>query len=471
MANFGLVFLIMLFNSLEFIYFFLPLAVGSFYLASRLRLLKLSKYLLLANSLVFYAYWKFSYFLLLLFKIITNYFLAIFLERRRTKGLLVFALLFNLGILCYFKYLDFFIGILHQIVPVIPGAFSLGLTIPLGISFYTFTQMAYLEDLYHKKTRFYGLMQYSLFVVFFPHLIAGPIIHYSQIMPQFDRIRTYVARYQNFFAGIFFFLIGLLQKVVIADTFGPMADIGFANAGLLKFAEAWGALLAYSMQIYFDFAGYSNMAIGLGLLFNIRFPVNFNSPYQAVSLGDFWHRWHMTLSQFLRDYLYIRLGGNRLGFLRKYLNIFITMLLGGLWHGAGWTFILWGAYHGFLLALNHRLEDAGYKMPNWLGRAVTFLLVIYGWVLFRSPNLDTVFQLTASLAGLNGFSVLETPYLPKRQMILLAVPILVALFAPNAEFWAKKIKPNLKWGAAFAAMLVADLLCLNRESAFLYFQF
>ena len=213
------------------------------------------------------------------------------------------------------------------------------------------------------------------------------------------------------------------------------------------------------------------MSIGLALLFNIRFPVNFDSPYQAVSVIDFWRKWHMTLSQFLRDYLYIRLGGNRFGILRKYSNIFLTMLIGGLWHGAGWTFILWGAYHGLLLIINHRLEDSGIKAPKLLGRVLTFLLVAYGWVCFRAPDTHAVFSMTQGLFGLRGLGIGETYYVAKREMIHLFIPLAIALLAPNAEYWAKKVKPNTLWGILFALMFAAGILCLNRESAFLYFQF
>lgn len=459
----------MLFNSVEFLYFFLPLTVILFYAASYFRLIKLSKYILLIASFLFYAYWNFFYFALIVFKIVTNYFLAIFLERKRTRLVLWIGIIFNLGILCYFKYLNFFMDIINGSGPLLMSASTLA--IPLGISFYTFTQLAYLEDLYHKKTKFYGLMQYSLFVIFFPHLIAGPIVHYSQIMPQFDRIRTYLAQYRNFFTGIFFFLVGLFQKVVIADSLGPLADAGFANASLLTFIESWGALVAYAMQIYFDFAGYSNMAIGLGLLFNIRFPVNFNSPYQSASIIDFWRRWHMTLSRFLRDYLYIRLGGNRLGVERTYVNILLTMAIGGLWHGAGWTFIIWGVYHGVLLVINHFMEDKGIRPPQYLAKTITFVLVLYGWVFFRSPNFASALSMTEGLVGLRGFQIMETHFIWKRQLVLLIIPMAIAFFAPNAEYWAKKIKPNLKWGFIFSVVFIMDILCLNRESAFLYFQF
>ena len=414
----------MLFNSLEFLYIFLPLTLGIFYLFARFRLIKLSKGTLLATSFAFYAYWKLSYFALIVFKIITNYFLAIYLNKNKTKLALWIGVIFNLGILVYFKYLNFFIEIFNHVIPLIPGTVSV--TIPLGISFYTFTQLTYLEDLYRGKARFHGLQPYSLFVIFFPHLIAGPIVHYSQVMPQFSRLRTYVFQYKNFFTGVFLFLAGLFQKVVIADSVSHLADMGFANASLLTFFEAWSSVLSYSMQIYFDFAGYSNMAIGLALLFNIRFPENFNSPYQAESVIDFWRRWHMTLSQFLRDYLYIRFGGNRFGLIRKYINILLTMLIGGLWHGANWTFILWGAYHGILLVINHIADEIKLKLPRILGRLITFAFVVYGWVFFRSANLNQIVDMSRALAGGHGFGLRNTYFLWKDQFLFLVIALGIA---------------------------------------------
>jgi len=459
----------MLFNSLEFIYLFLPLTLGLFYLSSRFRLLTVSKWILLSASLLFYAYWRFWYFLLIIFKILTNYFLAVALEKRRTKPVLWFGIIFNLSILCYFKYWNFFIDVLSPVTSF--ERFSVHYAIPLGISFYTFTQLTYLVDLYKGKTRYYGLMPYSLFVVFFPHLIAGPIVHYSQMMPQFDQVKTYVARHKNFFSGTFFFLAGLFQKVVIADSLAPIANTGFLNAPLLGITEAWGALLAYSLQLYFDFAGYSNMAIGLALLFNIRFPMNFNSPYQSESLIEFWRRWHMTLSHFLREYIYFPLGGNRKGTFKTCTNLLITMLIGGFWHGAGWTFIIWGAYHGILLVINHLSQSSGLKPPVWLGRIITFILVCYGWVFFRADNMAQVWHMTQGLVGLHGFHLTDTYFLWKDQVVMIAAALALALFAPNTEFWAKKIAPNLQWGLIFGTLFMANLLFLNRESAFLYFQF
>lgn len=459
----------MLFNSLEFIYLFLPVTLGLFYLASHYRLLKLCKYILLVASLFFYGYWKASYFALIIISILTNYTVAVILEKYRHKSVLISGICFNLGLLGYFKYLTFAMDNLRHIFPLTP--MSVETAIPLGISFYTFQQMTYIIDVYQRKTKTFSLSDYALFVTFWPQLIAGPILHYLQIMPQLARARTYVLRHKNLFIGFFLFLTGLFQKVVIADFLNPLADTGFRNAGLLGFVEAWSALLAYSLQIYFDFAGYSNMAIGLGVMCNVQIPMNFNSPYQAVSIIDFWRRWHMTLSHFLKDYVYVPLGGNRKGKSRRYLNIFLTMLIGGFWHGGGWTFVIWGGYHGMLLILNHLADDAGIEIPKLWGRLSTFLLATYGWVFFKSVDLHQAMEMTRGLLGIRGLGLADTPFLWKHQLIGLAIALGIALLLPNAKAWSRKVVPNWRWGLVMTGMLLVNLLYLNRESAFLYFQF
>jgi len=263
----------------------------------------------------------------------------------------------------------------------------------------------------------------------------------------------------------------MFQKVVIADYVGPIADMGFRNAHLLTAVEAWGALLAYTLQIYFDFAGYSNMAIGLALIFNIRFPVNFNSPYQATSIIDFWRRWHMTLSQFLKDYLYIPLGGNRGGEILRYRNIMLTMLLGGLWHGAGWTFVIWGGYHGLLIVLNHGLQKIRITLPKFLLIGGTFFFVCYGWVFFRATDISQSWAMTRGLFGLQGIRFSNLTFLGRYNAFTIAFLCMIAWFWPNVEFWAKKIQPSAIWLLFFCLIFLADIFFLNRASTFLYFQF
>lgn len=374
----------MLFNSYEFILFFFPAVFGVYFWLSGRRLIQAARLFLLAASLFFYSWWDPRHLPVILASIAVNYTFGRALadpaaDEKIRRRLLVSGVIFNLVFLGFFKYFDFAI----QTVNALTGAHfqPLRLSLPLGISFFTFTQIAFLVDTHRSRVRRLKPVSYGLFVTFFPHLLAGPIVHHQKLMPQFSRLRNHFIRYERVFLGLFYFVAGLSQKVLLADTLAPVARTGFDNTAALTFVEAWTALFAYSLQLYFDFAGYSNMAIGLAHFFNIRFPVNFDSPYQAASIVDFWRRWHVTLSNFLRDYVYIPLGGNQRGEFRRHLNIFATMLLGGLWHGAGWTFVAWGGYHGALICLNHAADRRQWRLPPALARPATFLLVCCGWVL------------------------------------------------------------------------------------------
>lgn len=292
----------------------------------------------------------------------------------------------NLLLLGYFKYTDFLISNINVVLGAsfVPS----NIVLPLAISFFTFTQIVYLVDSYRGETAEYDLLNYSLFVTFFPHLIAGPIVHHRQIMPQFASRWTLTRRYSNILKGLFIFSIGLFKKVVIADTFAVWATAGFDGGHPLGFFSAWATSLSYTFQLYFDFSGYCDMAIGASLLFNIWLPINFNSPYKALDIQDFWRRWHITLSHFLRDYLYVPLGGNRNGEYRTYLNIFITFVLGGLWHGATWMFVIWGAMHGCALVIHRMWRALGRPLPPVLAWIATFAFVNFAWVFFRAKTLD-----------------------------------------------------------------------------------
>ena len=287
--------------------------------------------------------------------------------------------------------------------------------LPLGISFFTFQKIAYLVDAYRGEVRAGGFLSFALFVTFFPQLIAGPIVHHSEVIPQFGQKSTYRPNLDNLSMGIGIFVLGLAKKTVLADSIATYATPVFraAQAGAdPTLFEAWGGALAYTFQLYFDFSGYSDMAIGLALMFNIRLPINFNSPYKATNIIDFWRRWHITLSRFLRDYLYIPLGGNRHGVARRYANLMLTMLLGGLWHGAGWTFIVWGGLHGIFLVINHFWHALGVGSATTSGarpgsdgsaaRTITFLAVMVAWVFFRAEDFDAATRILAGMAGLNG---------------------------------------------------------------------
>ena len=390
----------MLFSSLEFVFVFLPVVLLVYGGLSRLSQPHYKKVWLIAASLFFYGYWKPIYLVLIVGSMLVNFAIGRlmlrsrvvtevvdsrhFLARLTKKQYLVMGIVLNLCLLGFFKYVDFFIANINWLVgSQIPG---LDLLLPLAISFFTFQQIAYLVDCYKQEAKEYDFLNYALFVTFFPQLIAGPIVHHKQMMPQFASQKRGGFKLYNLYTGALIFAIGLFKKVVVADTFAIWANVGFENTESLHFFDAWLTSLSYSFQLYYDFSGYSDMAIGAALLFNIRLPVNFNSPYQAVSIQDFWRRWHITLSNWLRDYVYIPLGGSRKGKALTFINVFLTMLIGGLWHGAGWTFVIWGAMHGGALALHRAWSLLGMRLHAFLGWLLTFIFVLCSWVMFRAAS-------------------------------------------------------------------------------------
>jgi D-alanyl-lipoteichoic acid acyltransferase DltB (MBOAT superfamily) len=419
----------MLFNSYAFIFGFLPVTfAGMFWLARHSH--RLAALWLGIASLVFYAAWDPRFVTLLLGSIAFNYSAGYWIGMRlsagrgRERAPLVVAIVANLALLGYFKYANFFLASAgHLLGWRLP---ALDIVLPLGISFFTFTQIAFLVDVHRGLAREYNFVHYLLFVTYFPHLIAGPVLHHKQMMPQFASPKSYRVSPEHLAVGFSIFVLGLAKKVLLADSLAAYATPIFATARdgqAVMLFEAWIGALAYTLQLYFDFSGYSDMAVGLSLLFNVRLPLNFDSPYRATSIIDFWRRWHMTLSTFLRDYLYIPLGGNRKGTVRRYANLMATMLLGGLWHGAGWTFILWGGLHGVYLAVNNlwralkgRLgwgEDGA--LSRLAGGALTFLAVVVAWVFFRAESFAAARTILAGMAGRSGVALpgsLEQPLRP-----------------------------------------------------------
>jgi D-alanyl-lipoteichoic acid acyltransferase DltB (MBOAT superfamily) len=518
----------MLFNSYVFLFLFLPVTLTGFFLLARLRPLFAAAWLT-AASLFFYGWWNPLYVWLLAVSIAINYaFGALIADavangaRRRANVVLTIALAANLGVLAYFKYANFFLASFNQAAG---ASLSLGeIILPLGISFFTFTQIAFLADVHAGKAREYNLVHYGLFVTYFPHLIAGPVLHHAEMMPQFERAATYRFSFENAAVGLTIFAIGLFKKVMLADPMGVYARPVFdaASAGVtLTALEAWGGALAYTFQLYFDFSGYSDMAIGLSRLFGVTLPLNFHSPYKAESIIDFWRRWHMTLSRFLRDYLYVPLGGNRKGVARRHVNLLITMVLGGLWHGAGWTFVLWGALHGGYLALNHAWRALRRRLGHDLhatGRAgrvagglLTFIAVVVAWVVFRASDMVSAVAMLKAMAGINGI-VIPDFWLPKWGLVgqwlaahgvvfgdtrdlvsgglvnWIWILLLVVWFAPNtqelmgayrpalglpADFRMRRIawRPTLLFALTAAVLVAVSIFNLHRQSEFLYFQF
>ncbi|MCG8611397.1 MAG: MBOAT family protein [Pseudomonadales bacterium] len=374
----------MLFNSSLFIFVFLPITVAVYFALNHKQKRSAAKFWLVLASLFFYGYWNPLYLPLISASILINYGLGLRLRAHSKKAELIFGITLNVALLAYFKYTDFFLENLnHAFNTDIPLP---EIILPLAISFFTFQQIAYLVDCYRAKTDEHNFLNYSLFVSFFPQLIAGPIVHHKQMMPQFAQLGQSNVHWDNIAKGLLIFSIGLFKKVFIADHFALWADSGYAQVDQLSSAEAWITSLCYTFQLYFDFSGYSDMAIGAALLFNIKLPMNFNSPYKAVSIQDFWRRWHITLSHFLRDYIYIPLGGNRKREIQTCNNILITFLIGGLWHGAGWTFVIWGALHGLALVIHRTWQGTGVKIPRLAAWALTFLFVNFAWIFFRADS-------------------------------------------------------------------------------------
>lgn len=466
----------MLFNSYAFILLFMPVVVGVYFGLGRWSNIA-GHYWLIVASLFFYGWWNPVYLWLIVFSLSVNFSIGKYLlAGRQSKGRLGLGIAFNLLLLGYYKYTDFF---LENVNALLGTDYNLlHIILPLGISFFTFTQIAYLVETYRGVVIEHNFRSYILFVTYFPHLLAGPIIHYEQMMPQFMDKALKKVNYENLSRGLFLFGIGLVKKVMIADTLGKWADAGYASVGQVDLSTlaAWTISLAYTFQLYFDFSGYTDMALGISLMLNIKLPINFDSPYKSASIIEFWRRWHITLSFFLRDYLYIPLGGNRKGKLRKYLNILTTMFLGGLWHGAGWTYVLWGGTHGLGIVINHVFRERGGKMPRWLGLCLTFLFVNFAWVLFRAESVAQALTLYSSMLHIGSWQSMVQGGLPalpdgRREIIAEILLFLLVVFVPNSIEISRSMKNTYKWAVAAGMLLALGVLALNRDTAFLYYQF
>lgn len=495
----------MLFNSYTFIFAFLPIVLIGFFQFGKIHRDFASSWLA-AASIVFYGYWNPAYVGLLFASIVTNYAFGMWIVKstiqhsgKRKSYVFIFGISANLILLGYYKYTNFFISSFNHL-----SEYQLSISeiiLPLGISFFTFTQIAFLVDTYQGKVKEYNFIHYILFVTYFPHLVAGPVLHHKDMMPQFAHRATYLINWQNIATGILLFTLGLCKKVFWADSLAPYANgvfdgvkVGLSSGIIPTIYEAWAGALTYTLQIYFDFSGYTDMALGIALMFNIRLPINFNSPYKATSIIEFWRRWHITLSVFLRDYLYIPLGGNRHGKLRRHLNLLTTMLLGGLWHGAGWTFLIWGGMHGLYLTANHLWRNfAGERLQNRLftsifsitGWALTFIAVVSAWVMFRAEN---VAQGTALLKAMYGIAnrpilfndvlhgqLLTIGNMSGRGLLLLLIPALFWVWLlPNSSklkfISTNKLLTTIQAVAVIAFLFVA-INQFGNYSPFLYFQF
>ena len=477
----------MLFNSYVFILAFLPVTlVGYFGLGRLCKRLPLNKVWLVGCSLVFYAYFNVRYLPIIVLSILVNYALSQGMLTVRSQGvrrlLLGLGLAGNLGVLGYYKYYDFFVENLNALAGT---SFVLHhLVLPLGISFFTFQQLSYVIDSYKRTVPRYNILDYALFVTFFPQLIAGPIVLHSEIVPQFADPENRRFRFDNFAPGLYAFALGLFKKVIVADTFAQVAEWGFAAGQALNTPEAWLVALGYTFQLYFDFSGYCDMALGLGKMFNIRITQNFNSPYKSLDIKEFWQRWHMTLSRFFTTYVYFPLGGSRRGLARTCVNLMVVFLVSGLWHGAGWLFVLWGGLHGLmsvLYRLFRRPYDRLHPALRWL---ITFLFVTVAWVFFRAETMDSamtvlraMFSMEFGAINATVTNVFATPMNlhPGYNAIMTQLWYVLALAGvlglPNTYELTDRFRPTLGRAALTVVLLVLSVLSLSGVSVFLYYNF
>ena len=484
----------MLFNSYIFILIFIPLCLLGYFLFNHLKQFKLAQCFLLAMSLWFYGYFNYKYLAIIVCSIFLNYGLYYFIGKFRntpkSKALMIVGVILNLSILGFFKYTDFFIDTVNHVfksnIPL------MHILLPLGISFFTFQQISFIIDTYKGEVKKYDFIRYASFVAFFPQLIAGPIVTHDELIGQFEDESKKKFDPANLAKGIFMFTIGLSKKVLIADVLGSVVNYGYVAPERLNTIGAWMVILSYTFQIYFDFSGYCDMAIGLAKMFNIDIPLNFNSPYKSVNISDFWDRWHMTLTRFFTKYVYIPLGGNRKGLARTCLNIFIVFLLSGFWHGAGWTFILWGIMHGIMVVITRLLKKPLEKVPGIITWFPTFFLVNLTWVFFRAEKVsDALFIIkkaftlntaaidtiltnafkTKEIAQLMNFTGLEYkfPNLPAYAFLIISLIIAVAL--PNSKKMFDKFKPNVLTLIFTIIFFTWSFLSLSGVSTFLYFNF
>ncbi|MBT7696216.1 MAG: MBOAT family protein [Desulfobacterales bacterium] len=469
-----------------------------YFFLNRMKYFGTGKIWLIACSLFFYSYWDISYLPIILFSMMFNYSVSILLTKHTSKTSLPasgkwtlgFGILVNLILLGYFKYTIF-------IISNINNAFNTSITspdilFPLAISFFTFQQIAFLVDSYHNETGKTNIIDYFLFISFFPKLISGPIVNHKEMMPQLLKTNNIHPDWKNIFTGIILLSIGLFKKVIIADNLAEYVSLGFdSTTQTLTFLESWCSSLSYTFQIYYDFSGYTDMALGAGYIFNIKLPINFNSPYKALNIQDFWDRWHITLSHWLREYLYIPLGGNRNGSFNTYRNILITFLVCGIWHGAGWTFIIWGMLHGFGLALHRFYKNFDIRIPVFIAWLTTFLFINCSWVFFRANSLNDAMKVLKGMAGLTGI-VLKSEYSTSLSFlseygiefgnwasynaksgyfITILFIGLISVFAKNSIDMKTGFKPSLKYIFIAVTSIVISVLQFSKTSDFIYFNF
>lgn len=487
----------MLFNSYIFIFLFLPLVLTGYYGLCYIKQEKMSLVYLIGMSMWFYGYNSIHYLCMLIISILMNYMIVEIMSHMTHKVfrrcMLAAGLIWNLGVLFYFKYYDFFI---ENVNAVWKTDFTmLHLMLPLGISFYTFQQLSYVIDSYRQESEKYSLLEYAAYVSFFPQLIAGPIVYHDEFIPEIRKPENRKIRYENLSKGIYAFALGLAKKVLIADTFSPIVTIGYGAVNELNTPSALLVMVCYSLQIYFDFSGYCDMAYGIGYMFNVKLPENFNSPYKADSITDFWDRWHMTLTRFFTKYIYIPLGGSRRGEIRRYVNIMVVFLVSGLWHGANWTFIVWGALNGVCNVLDKLFGKAYRMIPKWIRIGINFIFATFAWSLFRADSIETARQLWHQLVT-GGWGSIYTPiaesFYDLTEMRFLyrvglaplinqypaaliagftTIFVLICFTLRNTQEKAAKMQMNNRRIAVIVICMTWSIVSLSQVSEFLYFNF
>ncbi len=488
----------MSFNSYIFIFLFLPLSLAGYFGLNLVKQYSLAKIFLILMSFWFYGYFNPSYLIIMLASISLNYCLSFLMLKSRKEMVrklsLAAGLAFNIGVLFIFKYYDFFVSNVNSLIGT---DFAMkNLVLPLGISFFTFQQLSYVIDSYQKTVPVYDIFDYSLFVTFFPQLVAGPIVLHSEVVPQFADKTKKKMNADNFAKGMMAFSFGLAKKVLIADTLGRIVNFGFADIASLDATNAFIVMLCYTLQLYFDFSGYCDMATGIGCMFNINLPMNFNSPYRAATILEFWDRWHLTLTRFFTKYVYIPLGGNRKGKVRTYINVFIVFLVSGIWHGANWTFIVWGMLHGIFSIFTRMFKKAFDKIPRIINWFVTFTFVNLTWVIFRAESLtqakeffsrlfcgirgpvtDGLLQSIAlpEITALNHFVILENNITDSFVLYfvigLIIFAFVASIFFKNTNEKLKTFRPTLLYCIITAFLLAYSVISLSGISTFLYFNF
>lgn len=460
----------MLFCSYIFVLLFLPVTVAGYFLLNKLHP-KVGQCWLLAASLYFYGYFNVSYLFLLLGSLLVNYLIGLILAKHKVPLFFAAGVIINLLLLGYCKYYDFFVANINSLFGT--DLVLKHLLLPLGISFFTFQQISYLYDVYHDVLKEkYSPLTYSLFVTFFPQLVAGPIVLANEMMPQFANPENQKLNTKNMSCGIFIFALGLAKKMLIADEMAPFADQLFAltEPGVL---DSLLGSLAYCFQIYFDFSGYCDMAIGIGMMFNIMLPVNFSSPYRSGDIQEFWRRWHVTLGRFLSQFVYFPLGGSRKGEFRTYCNLLFTFFVSGLWHGANWMMVLWGVLHGIAMMIHRAWRKIVKKeMPRWLGITVTFLFVWLVWIFFRAENMEQAMRIYSGFTDFSPEKIAGfAEHFSFRDAMLYLVSAGIIFFLPPANSFRETFKPA-PWNLIAAiVLLICSIFCFNKISPFIYFNF